>query len=175
MTKTRKKKRKSEVKRQKPKKFEKKKSGPNYMVQIGDPKALRRDLLETLRELIILMQSYEKFKIIQEAKVNYLNTLKTDVKELNLLIEKLKKFFPQGKLKAVTKPEFKLSIEKRNMEAVPQPQQMEREMPGIKEPGDEEESTAPTSIPPSTSKPRGDIDELEAQLRDIEGQLKRIQ
>ena len=32
---------------------------PEYMIQISDPKMLRKDLLESLREVIIFMQGYE--------------------------------------------------------------------------------------------------------------------
>ena len=35
---------------------------PEYVVNISDPKGLRKDILETLREVIIFMQSYEKFR-----------------------------------------------------------------------------------------------------------------
>ena len=42
---------------------------PDYMIQINDPRSLRKELLETLREIIIFMQSYEKFRKIQEEKV----------------------------------------------------------------------------------------------------------
>ncbi|MBT3836051.1 hypothetical protein HOD05_02165 [Candidatus Woesearchaeota archaeon] len=82
----------------------KRESGPAYMVQLSDPKSIRKDILESLREVIIFMQAHEKFMRIQEEKVTLFTKLKNDVKELNLLIEhKLKKHLPKGKLKAVSR------------------------------------------------------------------------
>src|SRR3989344_6625615 len=80
---------------------------PEYMVQVSDPKMLRKDLLESLREVIIFMQGYEKFRRIQEEKVALFAALKADVHDLNSLIEnKLRKYLPQGKLRGLVKPAF---------------------------------------------------------------------
>ncbi|PIN87781.1 hypothetical protein COV12_01985 [Candidatus Woesearchaeota archaeon CG10_big_fil_rev_8_21_14_0_10_32_24] len=80
--------------------------GPAYMVQLSDPKSLRKDILESLREIIIFMQAHEKFMRIQEEKVMLFTQLKTDIQDLNSLIEhKLKKHLPKGKLKAVSRYE----------------------------------------------------------------------
>ena len=79
----------------------KKEIGPNFMVQVNEPKALRKDLLESLRETIIFMQGYEAFKKIQEEKVETFTLLKEDIKTLNNLVNKLKKHLPKGKLTAI--------------------------------------------------------------------------
>ncbi|MBI2151384.1 hypothetical protein HYU21_01510, partial [Candidatus Woesearchaeota archaeon] len=55
---------------------------PEYMVQLSDPKSLRKELLECLREVIIFMQGYEKFRKIQEEKVSTFHTLRQEVKNL---------------------------------------------------------------------------------------------
>ncbi|NQV91990.1 hypothetical protein HQ489_05960 [Candidatus Woesearchaeota archaeon] len=82
--------------------------GPAYMVQLSDPKSIRKDILESLREVIIFMQAHEKFMRIQEEKVTLFAQLKDEVKDLNLLIEhRLKKHLPKGKLKAVSRYEEK--------------------------------------------------------------------
>ena len=60
---------------------------PSYVVQVNDPKMLRRDILESLREIIIFMQGYERFRKIQEEKVALFSALKKDVRELNGFIE----------------------------------------------------------------------------------------
>ena len=39
---------------------------PEFMVHISDPPQLRKEVLEGLRELIILMQGYEQFHKIQQ-------------------------------------------------------------------------------------------------------------
>ena len=60
---------------------------PEYMVQLGDPKMVRKDLLESLREIIIFMQGYEKFRKIQEEKKKVFSALNDDLKELNTLLD----------------------------------------------------------------------------------------
>ena len=112
--KTSKKRRSSPKRRSKPtKRVVKRESGPAYMVQLSDSKSLRKDVLESLREVIIFMQAHEKFMRIQEEKVVLFTQLKNDVKDLNLLIEhKLKKHLPKGKLKVVSRYEEKRKKQK---------------------------------------------------------------
>ena len=66
---------------------------------------MRRDILESLREVILFMQGYEKFRKLQEEKIAIFNQLKNDVKELNQMIDsRLRKYFPKGKLKPLIDP-----------------------------------------------------------------------
>jgi hypothetical protein len=137
--------------------------GPEYMIQVSDPKMLRKDLLESLREVIIFMQGYEKFRKIQEEKVSMFIDLKTIVKDLNSLIDgKLKKYLPKGKLKEVTaQRQRQLDIEEEDTnepEIKPKPV-MKPVMP----------------MPVEEDKPKNDLHELESQLNDIEAQLRKIQ
>ena len=129
---------------------------PEYMVQVNDPKNARKNILESLREVIIFMQSYEKFRHVQEEKVRLFSELKVELKVLNsLLTGKLKFYFPQGKLRAITgEAEDKYE--------------------------DHEEATymksksAPEAGGPSPAV-HHELDELESQLKDIESQLQSIQ
>src|SRR3989338_9644690 len=76
----------------------------NLMVQVSDPKNVRKDLLEALREIIIFMQGYEAFRKIQEEKIAVFSQLKDDVKSLNNLVDsKLRRVLPKGKLVGMTK------------------------------------------------------------------------
>ncbi len=130
---------------------------PEYMVQVSDPKVLRKDLLETLREIIIFMQGYEKFRKLQEEKVATFTALKSDVKELNVLINhRLRKYLPKGKLKAVKEGTPELLPE----------EQEEEEQPRVRATAGREGREAPKKT---------ELDELEVQLRDIENQLRRVQ
>ena len=140
------------------------------MVQVIEPSLLRRDLLETLREVILFMQSYEKFKRIQQEKVNSFSALKADLKELSLLLNtKMKGHFPKGKLQVITEVEEHAQMQKEHSlgegEIRAEPVGMARQ------------TRAPQTLP--TMKARaadshGELDALEGQLRDIEGQLKEI-
>ena len=145
----------------KPRSQPKKEKEPDYVIRIHDPKIVRKDILESLREVIIFMQGYEKFKKIQEEKVNTISLLKEQIKELNTLVNhQLKKYLPVGKLKPILKE---------------QPQH-EEYTPKI-----EEETPAPVPIQrykqerPIKSKPKNELEELESQLQDIEHQLQNIQ
>ncbi len=128
---------------------------PSYMIQIGDPKTAKKNILEGLREVIIFMQSYEKFKQIQEEKVATFAQLENDVKVINSLIEnKLRNYFPKGKLKLISTE--KESEEKEEISSEPEPKRTySPPRPVIKKTGSE-------------------LDELESQLKDIESQLQGI-
>ncbi|HLC88473.1 MAG TPA: hypothetical protein VJG49_00390 [Candidatus Nanoarchaeia archaeon] len=140
---------------------------PEYMIQINDPKVLRKDILESLREVIIFMQGYEKFRKIQEEKVATITVLKEQIKEVESLIgHHLRKYLPVGKLKPMFKEEPK------HLEAVPAlSQPVEEEIPApfpVQTYRQEKSATA-------TLKPKGELEELESQLQDIEHQLQNIQ
>ena len=146
---------------------------PEYMVQIGDPENLRKDVLESLREIIIYMQGYENFKKVQKAKVEIFNKLKTDSKEINSLINQLRQYLPRGHLKPidynkkvkVAAPEQQPNPEVENQESLPQ------EQPAAPAEVPQEQPVAPTATPAS-SVPTSGLDELESQLKEIEDQLR---
>lgn len=138
---------------------------PEYVVQIQDPRMVRKELLESLRDLIIFMQGYEQFRKLQEMKVVQFTALRNDVKELNHLLDtKLRQHFPKGKVKPLPAAPI-----------APKPAQRiepEEEM-------EEEKSILPVRMPmrKETSTPapqKSDLDELEQQLRDIEDQLREV-
>lgn len=141
---------------------------PEYVVQIQEPRMVRKELLESLRDLIIFMQGYEQFRKLQEQKVAQFSALRNDVKELNHLLDaKLRHHFPKGKVKpasaaptvpAASKPTPKLELE----------EEREEERPAIPVRAPVRKET-----PASPSK-KSDLDELEQQLREIEDQLRDV-
>ena len=119
---------------------------PEYTVQISDPQMLRKDILEALREVILFMQGYEKFRKIQAEKVAAFHTLAAQLKSLRSLIDsKLQRYLPKGKLHPL-----------RKVNTSPMEEQHQQEAEVVVE----EEKAPPT-----------ELDELESQLRDIESQL----
>lgn len=140
---------------------------PDYMVQIAEPKMVRKDLLESLREVIIFMQGYEKFKKVQEDKVALFTTLKSDVKELNMLIEgQLKKYLPKGKLR-VSHAVFqgkKENVTENNVEILPAEKTQSKPQRTYQE----------ERLPEQATVSRNELEELESQLQDIENQLRNI-
>ncbi|HIH11780.1 TPA: hypothetical protein HA241_06325 [Candidatus Woesearchaeota archaeon] len=143
------------VKKHHPKSNVHKENDPEYMIQISDPSMVRKDILESLREVIIFMQGYEKFTKIQKEKVTTIATLKEDVKGLKGLIEqKLKKYLPQGKLKSIVQSEETAPPDENRLIQTP---------------------TTPSPLPPRVGKElSGEIEQLESQLKDIESQLRTL-
>ncbi len=144
---------------------------PEYMIQVGDPKMLRKDLLESLREVIIFMQGYETFRKIQEEKVALFTMLKSQVKEINSMVDnKLKKYVPKGKLRGFSErqmhpeeqPEEETLPGEPRIEVVPIERVQRRVVERVAE-------------QPVQKAPANELDELEKQLRDIENQLQNIQ
>lgn len=142
--------------------LESKDKGLNLMVQVSDPKNVRKDLLEALREIIIFMQGYEAFRKIQEEKIAVFVQLKEDIKVLNNLVDsKLRRLLPKGKLAGVVrKPAMK--VEEVEKEEVISPVPAQKAQPKIMpKPEPQQESNS-------------ELDELESQLREIESRLKHM-
>jgi len=145
--------------------IEPKDKGLNLMVQINDPKNVRKDLLEGLREIIIFMQGYEAFRKIQEEKIAVFAQLKDDIKGLNNLVDsKLRRILPKGKLDGMIKKERARVeiVEKEEIEPMPAPKPQLKSQPKM------------MPKPESKEEENGDLDELETQLREIESRLKNM-
>ena len=144
-------------------KSKKKDKEPQFMVQLNEPIAIRREVLESLREVIVFMQGHEKFLRVQEEKMAMIAKLKTDVSSINVLIEnRLRKFLPTGKLQV-----FRKEVDE---EDIPE----EKPIKKIVAPATPQEYTE-IKQPVTPRKMPTEIEEMEMQLRDIENQLKGIQ
>ncbi|MEK6809088.1 MAG: hypothetical protein AABY40_00275 [Nanoarchaeota archaeon] len=143
---------------------ESKDKGLNLMVQVSDPKNVRKDLLEGLREIIIFMQGYESFRKIQEEKIAVFAQLRDDLKVLNNLVDtKLRRLLPKGKLAGlVSRPAERVEIleKEEEEEPMPEPKPKPKMMPMPKPQPQQEESS--------------ELDDLEEQLREIESRLKHM-
>jgi hypothetical protein len=162
--------RKSSKSKSQPKR-EPKATGPQFMVQVNDTRVIRKDVLESLREVILFMQGYEKFKGIQNEKISMISKLKEDIKEMHSLIDnKVRKLLPKGKL-ATLNPiqpvEVKHTVEHHvSQPVVAQAAPMEHhQMSAVPA------QSQPVAVAPKPSA-TSELDVLEAQLKEIEGQLK---
>lgn len=128
---------------------------PEYTIQIGDAKALRKEVLEGLREAIIFMQGYEKFLHIQRDKMMLFHKLKSQTQELQTLVNgKLRRYLPKGKLKAIT-PRLPKEVQEQE---------------------EEQQSMMPSSpLPQEEEAPAAELDELESQLQQIESKLRGME
>lgn len=136
-----------------------KENEPSYVVQVNDPKMLRKDVLEALREVILFMQGYEKFRKIQEDKVVLFNVLKADVRDLNTIVDtKLKKYMPKGNLKVMKQEKPK--EEQQQVKVV-----LMNQAPKVVI---EKYHDEPVEVG------NNDLEDLENQLKSIEDQLRNI-
>ena len=133
---------------------------PEYMVQVADPTIVRKEILETLREAIIFMQGYEQFKQIQSEKVILFTTLKTQLKEIDSLINGyLYRHFPKGNLHPLQKetiPQLR-PLSSKSAEQAP----VSVQLPESALEGDTQKSQKPVGL-----------NELDSQLKEIERQLQ---
>ena len=120
-----------------------------FYMGIPNPIEVRRNILESARDMVHFLQLFERFRLIREEKKLASKLLRRHVKELTTLVNKLKAVLPKTSIRAKSKKE-----------------EMERiETPGkikvIKEPE--------TSEIPDLS--IDDIEALETELKAIEGKL----
>ena len=93
------------------KKVTKKKGEPLY-VGVVEPETLRKDILESVRELIQFLQSYEQFKKLKDEKNRTLAILKSDVKDIKSEVEKLKMYLKKRAASLPAPAPIKKSIPK---------------------------------------------------------------
>lgn len=76
----------------------------SYFVGIYDPIDVRRNILESSKEIVKSLQSFEKIESIREEKLKTIKDMKKIMAELELLISKLADKLPKTKLrKAIEK------------------------------------------------------------------------
>ncbi len=127
----------------------KKPENKSYYVGIDDSKNLRRELLGMSRGIIISLKKYETIKEQRREKVETLSELKGKIKEINILINKLKRLLPEAKVRYL--PEKK-----------PKPKEKPKESEA-----DRKESRKKTKY-------MTDLEKLEQELKVVEGKLRKV-
>ena len=134
---------------------------PSFMIQIADPKVLRRDVLESLRETIIFMQGYETFKKIEDEKKATFEEMREHLRQITSLCNnQLTKYIPKGKLKGIT--------DKLLSEEAVLSKKGGASTPVVPK------SEAPKAEVPAPVVPQSNLEELERQLADIEKELQGV-
>ncbi|MBN1544725.1 hypothetical protein JW898_04655 [Candidatus Woesearchaeota archaeon] len=70
-----------------------------YFVQIRDPADVRRSILGSSKQIIQILQRYERIKSLRVKKLEKISQLRGLNKEINLLVAKLKKEFPAAEMR----------------------------------------------------------------------------
>ena len=70
-------------------------------VKVNDSSEVRRDMLESIREILGILQRFEKFKESRKEKIHYISKLGKIVKSINKAMTNLKKSLPETKITAM--------------------------------------------------------------------------
>jgi len=122
-----------------------------FFIRIDDPVEFRKSLLVGVRDVLHSLQKYEDFKRIRTAKVEQIIELRRVTKEINVLLNRLKQDLP---MVAHAKKEVQKHRSRKAKLAAAKGKPVSVVAGGKK------------------AKAPGEVKELEAQLKDIEGKLK---
>ncbi len=81
-----------------------------FFVGVKEPIEIRRNILEASREMVLLLQLYEKFKAVREEKRHEMEKLRGLVREIAQLVSRLKKHLPKTSLRALPLGEIKRQV-----------------------------------------------------------------
>ena len=124
-----------------------------FFVQIKEPTEIRRNILETLKEIVEVLQRFEKFKHLRHEKLNEINKLRSQLKDANKMLGTLRLKLPQTNLRAaaVRESPAKKAHHKKSKKAK------------AAAPAEKAQKKEPT-----------ELEKLEAELSAIEGKLKSL-
>tara|TARA_Y100000310_G_C20674065_1_gene811887 strand:+ start:977 stop:1378 length:402 start_codon:yes stop_codon:yes gene_type:complete len=81
--------------------IEKKEEKEVFYVEVREPNEVRRNILESLKDIVESLKRFEKFKEVGKEKIQNVNKLRGDIKELNKLVGNLKNALPESKLREI--------------------------------------------------------------------------
>ena len=129
------------------------KSKASYFVSVKDHLAIRRTILEALRDILDTLQRFHDFHQKRHEKAHKITQLKTLVNHTNKLIWRVKSGMPDVKLPAVRTPKApKEAPVEKTAPSMPAPRQAER----------------------PRAKPKSELDALEDELSAIEKKLSKL-
>ena len=133
----------------------KEQSSELFFVQVKKPNEVRKDILETLREIVETLHRFEKFRHIRHEKLEKIHHLGVLIKQANKILGNLRLKLPQTNLRATavrvsSEPKMAHHKKKRKSNAAEEKQE---KMP---------------------KKEITEVDKLEAELSAIEGKLKML-
>ena len=124
-----------------------------FFVQVKEPSEVRRNILETLRDIVEVLRRFEKFKHLRHEKLEKINNLRGLLKETNKVFGTLKSKLPQTNLRATVVREAPKHAKKTHHRKSKKAKVAEEKMP---------------------KKEITDADKLEAELNAIESKLKSL-
>jgi hypothetical protein len=129
-----------------------------FYIEIEDSVELRRQMLETSKELIGILQQYDEMKSIDTQKVQEIEHFKSTLKEIGADISRLKEMMPKVKLSSLPKKDTPVrELRYRVPKEEPEPEKTEA-------PEEPEQQSEPANA-----------NKLESELKDIEKRLQDLQ
>ena len=86
------------------------KDGEVFFVKVKEPSQVRKDVLESLKDIVENHHRFEKFRSLREEKQDYLNKLRNDVKQLMKFMNSLQAISNNSKINGGYYEEFYKSI-----------------------------------------------------------------
>ena len=83
-----------------------------FFVQVLEPVQVRRNILESLKQILELLQRFEKFKHIRHEKMGKIQRLRILMRDTNKMMADLKSKLPQTNLRSVVPKEIKKPAKK---------------------------------------------------------------
>ena len=130
----------------------KEQSNELFFVQLKQPNDVKRNILESLKNILELLQKFEKFKHIRHEKIENIQKLRVQIKEANRLLGTLSAKMPQTNLRAAPITETREQKPKHHHKK--------------KSPAKAAEKAAPKKMT--------ELEKLESELNAIEGKLKNL-
>ena len=123
-----------------------------FFVQVKEPNEVRRNILETLKDIVEVMHRFEKFRHIRHEKLQKIQHLRILIRQANKMLGVLKTKLPQTNLRATAvrqaPAQTKKGHHKKKAKAAGQEKMPKREMT--------------------------EVEKLEAELNAIESKLKSL-
>jgi|TARA_B100002003_G_C14147363_1_gene551786 hypothetical protein len=131
-----------------------------FFVKVKDPNDVKKNLLESLKDIVENLHRFEKFKAIREEKLENINKLRENIKELTKLNSKLRSALPETKLRIALKKAKEVKKKRHKVS----------KKVFKKEPVEKIEK-APKA---EKQRPLSELEKLETELSAIEGRLGNL-
>ncbi len=118
-----------------------------FFVQIKEPSEVKRNILETLKDILQLLQQFEKFKHLRHEKLEKIQRIRSLIRDTNKTLGILKSKLPQASFKPIPRP-----IQKQQKKA----------------------AAKKKVVKEAQKKHKTELDKLEAELNAIESKLKNF-
>lgn len=142
-----------------------------FYVGVKDPIEIRRSILESSKELVQLMQDFEKFKEMRDTKIKLKEELKKEVNDVQSLMRKFKSKLPKTEVRVKLFREHTVANEEEEEEVPTKKSKGKKSKSKSKGRKIKKVKVAPKKV---VKKNLSELDKLESELKKIEDKLGRL-